>query len=85
MDEMNAYEDAIWMADVYDIFSIDIELDGVKRTIRAWAGKWNTYYDFTGEPEDVRREKLAVRKALMEEIERRRTTGQKPDYSDREA
>lgn len=42
-------EKTIWEAEVYDIFQIEIEIDGVKKIIKARAGKWNLYYDYTGD------------------------------------
>jgi len=78
-------ENAVWEAETYDIFQVEIELDGVKKTIKPWAGKWNRYIDYTGDSIETRRENAAVRNALAAEIEKRKNTGQKPDYSDQEA
>jgi hypothetical protein len=77
-------EDVIWWAEVYNIHKVEIEINGERREIRAWAGKWNAYYLYTGEDQERREERLAVWKALAVEIERLKLSGQQPDYSDRE-
>jgi hypothetical protein len=77
-------EDVIWQAEIYHINSVEIELHGEKKVIKAWAGKWNGYYQYTGEDQKRREEREAVQAALAVEIEKRKAAGQKPDYLDRE-
>lgn len=70
--------DVLWDAETYDIFSVDITLDGQVQTIRPMAGKWNGYLG--DDPES-----LAVKDALRKEIELRKAAGQKPDFSDQDS
>jgi len=77
-------EDVIWQAEIYNINSVEIELNGEKKTVKAWAGKWNGYYQYTGEDQERREEREAVQAALRVEIEKRKAAGEQPDHSDRE-
>ena len=77
-------EDVIIEAQTYSIFQVEIEIDGNKEVVKSWAGKWNTYYDFTGDTNEVKRRNRLVRAALAKEIIARQDKGQSPDYTDRE-